>query len=193
MPQYVGKVRQNCKGAAAGAWRYTEVERSLLRERSPRDYYALLILIRRETSVLFEKLEHVALSVADLERSMAFYRDIIGFEVKRILEPDAGLPQAKVVALEGAKTRIAHLELGGVMLELFQYLHPEGRPISEDFTQADHGFTHISLKSTDTRADYEYLRERGVRFYSEPVEFRPGVWICFFYGPDGETVEIRQT
>lgn len=142
---------------------------------------------------MFVKLEHVALSVADLERSIAFYRDVIGFEVTRMIEPDAGLPQAKVVALEGAKTRIAHLELGGVMLELFQYINPVGRPIPEDFTQADLGFTHISLKSTDTRADYEYLKNKGVEFYSEPVEFRPGVWICFFYGPDGETVEVRQT
>lgn len=142
---------------------------------------------------MFTKLEHVALSVADLERSIAFYRDVIGFEVTRILEPDLKRPQAKVVALKDAETRIAHLELGGVMLELFQYIHPQGRPLSEDFTQADHGLTHFALTSTDTRADYEYLKKQGVRFYSEPVEYRPGVWICFFYGPDGETVEIRQT
>ena len=142
---------------------------------------------------MLTKLEHVALTVEDLDRSLAFYRDVIGFEVHRRLEPDPALPQEKVVALKGARARIAHLWLGGVMLELFQYVQPEGRPIPKDFTQADHGFTHIALTSTDTKADYEYLKGKGVEFYSEPVEFRPGVWICFFRGPDGETVEIRQT
>lgn len=142
---------------------------------------------------MFTKLEHVALSVKDIERSIEFYRDVIGFEVKMRLEPDPKLPQEKVVALKGAAPRIAHLYLGGFMLELFQYLTPVGRPIPEDFTQADNGFTHISLTSTDTRADYKYLVEKGVEFLSEPTEFRPGVWICFFKGPDGEIVEVRQT
>ncbi len=141
---------------------------------------------------MLTKLEHAALSVHDLERSIAFYRDVIGFEVQRILEPDPALPLEKVIALQRARARIAHLWLGGVMLELFQYIQPQGRPIREDFTQADHGYTHIALASTDARADYEYLRSKGVEFYSEPMEFRPGVWICFFRGPDGETVEIRQ-
>ena len=78
---------------------------------------------------MFTKLEHVALSVKDIERSIEFYRDVIGFEVKMRLEPDPKLPQEKVVALKGAAPRIAHLYLGGFMLELFQYLSPVGRPI----------------------------------------------------------------
>ncbi len=142
---------------------------------------------------MFTQLEHVALSVKDIERSIEFYRDLCGFEVKMRLEPDPKLPQPKVVALPGAAPRIAHLYLGGFMLELFQYLTPVGRPMPKDFTQADNGLIHFALKSTDTRADYKMLADNGVEFLSEPVEYRPGVWICFFKGPDGEIVEIRQT
>jgi hypothetical protein len=32
-----------------------------------------------------------------------------------------------------------------------------------------------------------------VRFLGKPVEFRPGVWIFYFFGPDGEVCEMRQT
>ncbi len=143
---------------------------------------------------MFEKLEHTALSVEDIERSLKFYCELLGFTVLKRLEPDPALPQGKVLDLqEDAGAKIAHLELGGVMLELFQFVKPLGKPLPKEFTQADHGFTHIALKTQDTKAAYQYLVDRDVEFYSEPVEFRPGVWICFFRGPDGETIELRQT
>ena len=31
-----------------------------------------------------------------------------------------------------------------------------------------------------------------LRFLSDPVEFRPGVWVVYFLGPDGEVVELRR-
>ena len=138
-------------------------------------------------------LEHTALSVADLDRSISFYRDLLGFTLQRVLEPDPSLPLERVVGLPGARARIAHLDLGGSMLELFQYLTPEGRPIDDGNVQADRGFTHLGLKSDDARADFRRLTAAGVRTYSDPVEFRPGVWLFYFYGPDGETCELRET
>ena len=36
------------------------------------------------------------------------------------------------------------------------------------------------------------MKARGVEFLSRPVEFRPEVWIVYFYGPDGEVGELRQ-
>lgn len=142
---------------------------------------------------MITKLEHVALSVATLERSISFYRDILGFDLLRIIEPDPSLPLSAVVDMEGARARIAHLELGGQMLELFQYLDPEGKVIPPEQNQADNGFTHIGLTSTDARADHQILKDHGIRFYSDPIEFRPGVWLFYFFGPDGETIEVRQT
>ncbi|HUV08082.1 MAG TPA: VOC family protein, partial [Spirochaetia bacterium] len=59
--------------------------------------------------------------------------------------------------------------------------------------QADHGFIHIGFTSNDVPADYSRLKEKGVEFLSEPLEFRPKVWIVYFYGPDGEVCELRQT
>ncbi len=43
------------------------------------------------------------------------------------------------------------------------------------------------------RRDTTRLRDAGVAFLSAPVEFRPGVWIAYFRGPDGETCELRET
>ena len=142
---------------------------------------------------MITNIEHVALSVANLDRSLAFYRDIIGFEVVRILECGPEMRLGDVNGMPDSTARIAHLCLGDSMLELFEYQNPRGKGIPSDQKQADHGFIHLGFTSTDAQADYERLKERGVKFLSKPIEFRPGVWIFYFYGPDGEVCELRES
>jgi catechol 2,3-dioxygenase-like lactoylglutathione lyase family enzyme len=138
-------------------------------------------------------LEHVALSVSNLDRSIDFYCNTMGLELIRIIECNAEMRLGDVVGIPGCIARIAHLRSGEFMLELFEYLNPRGKPIPGDFKQADNGYTHIGFKSTDVRKDFQLMKKRGISFIGEPVEFRPGVWIVYFYGPDGEVCELRQT
>ena len=98
-----------------------------------------------------------------------------------------------VNGIPGSTARIAHLESEQIMLELFEYTDPRGRPIPENHRQSDLGWIHIGMSSSDVRGDYERLKERGITFLGEPVEFRPGVWIVYFRGPDGEVCELRQS
>lgn len=137
--------------------------------------------------------EHVALSVSDLERSLEFYSKVIGLELTRIVEcpPEMGL--GDVTGMPGCRARIAHLQTEKAMLELFEYHDPDGRPISGDRRQADIGLIHVGFASTDARADFKRLQEHGVEFFSDPIEFRPGVWLFYFKGPDGEVCELRET
>jgi catechol 2,3-dioxygenase-like lactoylglutathione lyase family enzyme len=135
---------------------------------------------------------HVGLSVSSLERSIAFYRDLLGFELLRIIDcpPEGRL--GEVAALSGASARLAHMALGGQVLELLEFTHPQGKLIPADYTLADVGFSHICLSSDDIESDFLRLKERGVRFYTQPLEYRPGVHMAYFYGPDAETCELRQ-
>jgi catechol 2,3-dioxygenase-like lactoylglutathione lyase family enzyme len=138
-------------------------------------------------------IEHIGLSVADLERSLAFYQDRLGFKLLRVLDCAPESKLGTVVAMPRCRARVAHLFMDGRMLELFEYAEPRGRAEPDGACQADHGWIHMGLTSTDTRADYADLSAHGVKFLSEPVEFRPGVWIVYFQGPDGEVIELRQT
>ena len=136
--------------------------------------------------------DHVALSVADLDRSIAFYSTLFGFEVRRRLPANPELPLGQVIGVAGAAADIAHLYLGEFMLELFRYHVPAGRPPPPERTQADHGYIHFGLRVSDVHCEAARLRAAGVRFLSAPVQFRAGVWVVYFQGPDGEVVELRQ-
>ena len=138
-------------------------------------------------------LEHIALSVSNLERSISFYTETLPLRLERIIDCPPEMRLGDVARMPGCRARIAHLLSERVMLELFEYHDPDGRPISPDRRQADCGYIHIGFASDDVPTDCERLKKRGVEFLSDPLEFRPGVWIVYFYGPDGEVCELRQT
>jgi len=136
-------------------------------------------------------LEHVGLSVSDLERSLAFYRDFIGMKV--VLEVDFldGRIE-KITGICGAKCKVVHLKLGNTVLELFQYYSPVGKPIPPGQLQCDNGFTHIGFSVTDIHMHVEQLKRQGIRMLGDLTEIRPGAWVVYFHGPDGEVCEFRQ-
>ena len=139
-------------------------------------------------------LEHVALSVSNLDRSIAFYRDLLGLKLTRTIECGKDSRLDEVAGMPGCLARIAHLSSEKGMLELFEYMQPRGGPVPGGRRrQADLGHIHAGFTSDDVRGEYARLKARGVEFLSEPVEFRSGVWIVYFYGPDGEVCELRQS
>lgn len=126
-----------------------------------------------------------------MDRSLEFYRDLLGMKVLMQLDiTDDRI--ARVIGVKGAKCKIVHLELGNAVLEIFAYSQPRGVNKARAMHQYDHGLTHIGFEVDDFHPLIEKLKTRGVEFLGEPVEFRPSVWVAYFYGPDGEVCEIRQ-
>ena len=99
---------------------------------------------------------------------------------------------AMVIGVKGVKCKIVHLQLGDAVLELFEYSSPEGKNIANKTNQYDYGFIHMGFEVNDFHTHIKQLKERGIKFLGEPVEFRPGVWVVYFYGPEGEVIEFRQ-
>ena len=142
---------------------------------------------------MIEGLEHIGLSVSNLDKSIDFYCKNLHCEVIRILEAKPSPLLGKVVGMPGCTARIAHLKSGPNMLELFEYINPRGGKIPEGHRQADNGFIHAGFRSSDVRGDFVKLKNAEVKFISEPVEFRQDVWVCYFYGPDNEVCELRES
>ena len=140
---------------------------------------------------MIESLGHVGLSVSNMETSLHFYRDFLGMKVTMDLDiSDDRI--ARVIGVPEAQCRIVHLQLGGGTLELFHYTKPAGTDSASTMRQCDRGLSHIGFEVDDFHAHIDQLRERNVEFLGEPVEFRPGVLVAYFRGPDGEVIEFRQ-
>ena len=136
-------------------------------------------------------LGHVGLGVSDMDRSLAFYRDLLGMEI--IMDLDISDDRiAKVIGVPGAKCHIVHLKLGDNVLELFQYFNPVGKNRTKELQQYDQCFTHIGFEIDDFHKHIAQLKKHNIEFLGEPQEFRPNVWIAYFRGPDGEVCEFRQ-
>jgi catechol 2,3-dioxygenase-like lactoylglutathione lyase family enzyme len=111
---------------------------------------------------------HTSFTVADLDRSLGFFRDLLGLEVLFVRDVDAAY-FGRIVGLPGCKVRAALLRIPGGQhhVELFQYLTPPGqvhRP-----RPCDPGSAHLSFLVDDLPALYRTLHGKGVDFVSEPV------------------------
>ena len=140
-------------------------------------------------------LDHVSVTSGDLDRSLAFYRDLLGLELRARGEAE-GSSEFEITGIAGAKVRWADLQLPhGQALELIEYTEPTGTPSQPQ--PNDPGATHISLRVPDADAAYARLRKAGVTVRSEPITIdAPGAWdgARAFYAadPDGVTVELIQ-
>ena len=90
---------------------------------------------------MFTKMDHVAMSVRDMEKVIAFYCDVVGMEKVFDREFDVGM--ARLIGVPGARVRIVHLKFGDAVLELFDYAHPRGREPRPDRHQGDYGLIHV--------------------------------------------------
>ena len=140
---------------------------------------------------MFTHMDRIGLSVKNMEKAIAFYRDIIGMEVSLDREFDS--PLADIIGSPGAKARVVHMRLGESVIELFDYKQPKGRDPRPNAHQSDFGLTHIGFMVKDFHKTYHQLQEKGVEFLGkEPVEIRPGVWVAYFRGVEYEVCEMRE-
>jgi catechol 2,3-dioxygenase-like lactoylglutathione lyase family enzyme len=140
-------------------------------------------------------LHHTGLTVADLERSLRFWRDAMGMEVVFQQEKAGGYLEA-IVGEPGAHVLMTHLAFDGEgpRIELFQYLAPSGgQHLSRP---ADVGFAHICVACDDLDERLERLVAAGGRPFSKPVEVDTGVnkggRSLYLRDPDGHVVELER-
>lgn len=140
--------------------------------------------------------DSVALTVSDLDRSVAFYTDVLTFTKESEREID-GESYERLYGVFGMKARVAKLRLGEEHLELIQFLAPEGRPIPADSRSNDVWFQHVAIIVSDMDTAYAKLRGARVRHASPTPQRLPewnrnagGIRAFYFRDPDGHPLEI---
>jgi predicted enzyme related to lactoylglutathione lyase len=127
---------------------------------------------------------HTFLPADDPERSLAFYRDALGFEV--LNDVGQGTMRWITVAPPGGQTSIV--------------LHPPGadpgitdderRTIAE--LMAKGSYASIVLASADLTGTFERVQATGAEVVQEPMDQPYGIRDCAFRDPAGNMVRINQ-
>jgi lactoylglutathione lyase len=141
---------------------------------------------------------HASFTVADIDRSIAFYRDQLGFDLVHTQE-QANEYTRKFVGYPDAHLKVAQFAVPGAepprsghLIELVQYVAPQGEPVHPERYQP--GAAHLAFQVDDTWAMYERLAANGVHFISEPVAITAGInkggATVYLEDPDGNTLEL---
>jgi catechol 2,3-dioxygenase-like lactoylglutathione lyase family enzyme len=146
------------------------------------------------------EIHHVGLTVADLERSVAFYRDILGFR-KTLDMPLKGSNLERLLLLKpGTKARSVIMQAGRAItgeVELIAFDPPAEQPTGPK-RPGNPGVFMLSFEvKGETLAEvHERLRQKGIRFIADPLDLGlPGygsIKALSFEDPDGIIIELIQ-
>jgi len=147
-------------------------------------------------SLTVSRIGSVGFTVADMDRSLAFYTQVLSFVKTTDVEVD-GRAFELLSGVFGARARIVRLTLGDEEIELTEYRAPRGRPIPEDVRSNDRSFQHIAIIVRDMGQAYATLRAHGVTHASTGPQRLPewnrnagGIEAFYFRDPDGHFLEI---
>ena len=141
-----------------------------------------------------EWMNHTGLSVSDMDRSLEFYRDMLGLEIERdsILEGDF---LEKLNGIPGAKVHIVYLGNGDGRhsVELVEFLNPIAPPREHNMLDA----SHMGFFVDDLDQFYTELSAKGIIFVNPPILLPDAIYpsarkICFAQDPDGNLLEFME-
>jgi catechol 2,3-dioxygenase-like lactoylglutathione lyase family enzyme len=140
--------------------------------------------------------ESVGLTVADVDRSVRFFTDVLAFEPVSDLEV-TGETWERLQGIFPVRMRVVRLRLGDEVLELTQYLAPRGRPIAADARSDDRAFQHVAIVVSDMDRAYARLRAHRVEHVSSGPQRLPdwnpaagGIEAFYFRDPDEHALEL---
>jgi catechol 2,3-dioxygenase-like lactoylglutathione lyase family enzyme len=129
---------------------------------------------------MFKRIDHVEIVTDQLDRTVQFYTDVLGFRVKardRIERSGLGVP-----------INLVYLDLGGTVAELICY---DGAVVEPAPKNEHLGYRMIALEVDDMQKTTDYLTTKGVEVVWGPRvrETYSRAEIC---DPNGYRSELRQ-
>lgn len=126
---------------------------------------------------MIKRMEHVGIMVKNLEKSISFYTDIIGFQLLGRLDHPNGQIKIAFIGTEDKE---------GTQIELLEGYN--------DSLPVEGKVHHLALKVEGIESEIARLKEAGVRFIDKEITTLPnGSRYMFFEGPDGEWLELFET
>ena len=139
--------------------------------------------------------DHTGITVTNLERSLAFWRDVLGFELSHCAHQKGGLA-SEITGVAGAEISLAVLKTPtGHRIELLEYLAPPDRQHIKP-RPCDVGSVHIALTVDDLDAVLTAIAPFGWKPAGAPQTLQSGPnagkRVVYVRDPDGTTIEFMQ-
>jgi glyoxylase I family protein len=139
--------------------------------------------------------DHTGITVSDLERSLAFWRDVLGFEFSHTAHQKGELAQ-EITGIEGAELKLAVLKApGGHKIELLEYLAPADRT-RRNLRPCDVGSVHVALLVDDLDLVLRRIAASGWKAAGKPQTLtrgpNAGKRVVYVRDGDGVTIELMQ-
>ena len=138
---------------------------------------------------MIKDIRHTGIVVIDLERSLYFYRDLLGFQIIKQMK-EAGDYIDNISSLRNVKvTTVKMSSPSGQMIELLKYhSHPAEQRMREI---CEIGISHIAFTVDDLDMEYERLVDKGIQFNSAPQLSPDGyAKLTFCKSPEGTLIEL---
>jgi len=140
----------------------------------------------------FEGIDHTAITVADTDKSLAFYRDVLGMRVAGTSE-NYGTEQEHLNNVFGARLRITALRAAtGPGIELLEYLAPrDGKPYPADLHANDVAFWQTHITSSSLVDAWTIVSTKAPLISSAISEKQDHAKAFLVRDPDGHAVELE--
>jgi catechol 2,3-dioxygenase-like lactoylglutathione lyase family enzyme len=169
------------------------IHKPVFPESAPHQSTTMLAQQRLSQGVM--AVESIGMTVADMDRSIAFYSQVLSFQKISDVEV-LGTEYEQLQGLFGVRLRIVKMRLGDEVIELTEYLTPKGRPFPIDSRSNDRWFQHIAIVTRDMDKAYQRLRSFKVQHASTAPQTIPtwnkaaaGIRAFYFRDPDGHYLE----
>ncbi len=137
-------------------------------------------------------IHHTAISVPDMDKALAFYCGVLGFEKLTDGGWEQGADYAdNIVGLKNSAARGCMLKAFNAHIELFEFKSPTPLAQDPDEPVCNHGITHFCLQVTDIPGEYERLKAAGMRFNCPPEDMG-GTAATYGRDPFGNVIEIYE-
>ena len=139
--------------------------------------------------------DHTGITVSDIERSLVFWRDVLGFELSHRAHQKGEFAE-QITGVIGAEILIAVLKAPGHKIELLEYRAPADRRRQNDLRPCDLGAAHIALTVDNLDDVLERIAASGWNAAGKPQMLtlgpNAGKRVVYVRDPDGTTIEFMQ-
>ncbi len=139
--------------------------------------------------------DHTGITVSNLEQSLAFWRDVLGFEFSHQTHQTSELA-SEITGVPGAELKLAVVKApGGHKIELLEYNAPPDRKHANP-RPCDVGSVHVAFTVDNLEAVLSTIAASGWKAAGQPQTLKTGPnagkRVAYVRDPDGTTIEFMQ-